>query len=72
MKKFTISVTTWKLLKNGKTTITIDNVKAKRILNQFEDMLQEKIEITPEQPKYLLNCANKLFFVAEFTSVVNS
>ncbi len=56
------------LKKNGQINrITIDNMKANRIIRQLEEELQEKIELTPEQPKYFLNCANKLFFVADYT-----
>lgn len=59
------------LIKTIKTTgllkkITISDDKARRFLSRIEDIIGQKIEVKPEQPKYFINTNNKIFFVADY------
>src|SRR5574344_492756 len=52
--------------------ISIDNIKAARLVNKIEDITGEKIELKPNQPKYFINCNNKLFFIADCAKCAES
>ena len=48
--------------------IKVENQKANRFMQKLEEILDRKLPLTPDQPKYLVNTKNKAYFVADFTS----
>lgn len=46
--------------------ILIENIKAERIFRKLEDIVGEHISVGANQPKYFINCKDKMFLIADY------